>query len=110
MIPEIDTEAFATAHADGAVVIDVREPFEYIDGHVAGAELIPMAELPAALPRMPRGETVYLICATGNRSYHAAGWLRRAGVDAVSVAGGTSTWRNTGRHVVCGPHPVDQQA
>lgn len=36
MVPEIELAAFAAAHADGAVVIDVREPLEYVAGHVPG--------------------------------------------------------------------------
>ena len=39
---EVDLEAFAAAHADGATVIDVREPGEYVGGHVPGAVLMPM--------------------------------------------------------------------
>ena len=42
---EIDRPAFAAAHADGALVIDVREPMEYLAGHVPGARLIPMGQL-----------------------------------------------------------------
>jgi rhodanese-related sulfurtransferase len=33
-----------------------------------------------------------VICATGNRSLAAADWMARAGIDAWSVAGGTSRW------------------
>ncbi len=110
MIPEIDIHAFAAAHADGAVVIDVREPFEYVSGHVPGAQLVPMSQVHAHVPALPKGEPVYVICATGNRSYTAAGWLRTARIDAISVAGGTSAWVRQGRPVVRGPRADESAA
>lgn len=96
---EVDLETFAAAREGGAVVIDVREPYEYAAGHVPGATLLPLAEVPVRLNELPRGEKVYIICATGNRSLVAADWLAQAGVDAWSVAGGTSEWQRTGRPV-----------
>jgi rhodanese-related sulfurtransferase len=97
---EVDLDAFAMAHADGAVVIDVREPYEYASGHVPGAELVPLASLPARAGALPRRQPVYIICATGNRSLTAARFLAGHGVDARSVAGGTSRWMARGLPVV----------
>ena len=37
MRPEIDLTAFAATQSDGAFVVDVREPGEYVEGHVPGA-------------------------------------------------------------------------
>lgn len=99
---EINLDAFAAAHADGAVVIDVREPYEYAGGHVPAATLIPLASLPAATAGLPRGEPVFVICATGNRSLTAARFLAGHGIDARSVAGGTSDWLARGLPVVHG--------
>lgn len=99
---EIDQEAFARAHRDGAVVIDVREPEEYRAGHVPGARLIPLGVLPVRLDDVPTGQRVYVVCASGGRSAQATGLLRRAGVDAWSVAGGTSDWSRRGGAVATG--------
>lgn len=104
MVPEIDLQAFAAARADGAVVVDVREPSEYVAGHVPGAQLLPLERVRARLGDLPKGETVYVICASGSRSKTAASWLRTAGIDAISVAGGTGAWTGQGRPVVRGPH------
>jgi len=101
---EIDMTTFAAAHADGAVVIDVREPAEYVAGHVPGARLIPLGNLPAHLRELPRDRPVYVICASGNRSGAAADFLIRAGIDARSVAGGTHGWACSGRPIVRGRH------
>ncbi|MGN6574661.1 MAG: rhodanese-like domain-containing protein [Nocardioides sp.] len=99
---EIDIDQFAAAHADGAVVIDVREPGEYVSGHVPGARLIPMGQLPARMHEIDRHRPVHLVCATGNRSKSMATLLERNGFDVVNVNGGTSAWMQTGRPVVTG--------
>lgn len=96
---EVDLSTFVAAHADGAVVIDVREPFEYVSGHVPGAQLVPLSRLPQQATSFPRDGAVYIICATGNRSLAAADFLARFGVNALSVAGGTSAWIRSGRPV-----------
>lgn len=102
---EISLEKFASAHADGAAVIDVREPAEYIGGHVPGAVLMPMGQLPSRTGELDRSRPVYVICASGNRSGAMTDYLRQVGFDARSVAGGTSGWVRAGRPVVTGPRP-----
>ncbi|MGB2571897.1 rhodanese-like domain-containing protein [Micromonospora citrea] len=99
---EVNLAEFAAAHADGAVVVDVREPFEYVEGHVPGARPVPLGQLPAMVGTLPRNRPVYVICASGNRSLSAAQFLARAGIDARSVAGGTGGWVRSGRAVVTG--------
>jgi rhodanese-related sulfurtransferase len=99
---EVNLPAFAAAHASGAVVIDVREPHEYIAGHVPGARLLPLARLDRARTVLPRSEPIYVICASGNRSKSAADLLTRAGYEAYSVAGGTSAWMHAGHPVAYG--------
>jgi rhodanese-related sulfurtransferase len=101
---EVDLATFAARHRDGAPVIDVREPFEYIAGHVPGAELIPTGQLSQRIHDLPRDVPVYVVCASGNRSLTAAGHLIRAGIDAWSVAGGTSAWQRAGHPTVVGAH------
>ncbi len=93
---------FAAALADGATVVDVREPYEYVGGHVPGARLIPMGQLPSRIQELDRRQPVFVICASGNRSSAMADYLTRAGFDARSVEGGTSAWTSSGRPVVFG--------
>jgi rhodanese-related sulfurtransferase len=101
---EIDQQTFAAAHRDGAVVIDVREPSEYVEGHVPGARLMPLGQLSSHVGDLPRNVPVYVVCASGNRSLTAAGFLAAAGVDAWSVAGGTGAWIRSGHPVTRGMH------
>lgn len=102
MAREIALAAFAVAHAEGAFVVDVREPGEYRGGHVPGARLMPLATLPRHLDELPRDRPVYVVCASGHRSGNAADRMCASGVDAYSVAGGTGAWANSGRPVVPG--------
>jgi len=87
---EVNIEQFAAAHADGASVIDVREPMEYVGGHVPGAVLIPMGQLPSRTAELDRSRPLYVICATGNGSGAMTDYLRHVGFDAFSVAGGSA--------------------
>ncbi len=103
---EVDLDTFAAAHATGARVLDVRNPDEYEEMHVAGAVLIPLGELADRQSEVPEGEPLYVICAAGGRSLTAAKALVDAGHRAISVAGGTNGWAAAGRPVVAGADPA----
>ncbi len=104
-VPEVEITTFAERSASGAPVIDVREPDEYIAGHVPGAVLIPLGEVPERAAEVPADRTVYLICAKGGRSMRAAEHLAGLGRDVVNVAGGTTAWIEAGHPTVTGPTP-----
>lgn len=84
------------------VVVDVREPVEYVSGHAPKAASIPLGELVARVEELDRDETIYVICESGGRSAQAVEWLNTQGFDAVNVEGGTSAWRNAGLPVAKG--------
>jgi rhodanese-related sulfurtransferase len=73
-------------------LIDVREPHEYADGHVPGADPIPLMSVPQRVDELPTDRPVYVVCAVGGRSGQAAAFLAARGVDAVNVDGGTVEW------------------
>jgi rhodanese-related sulfurtransferase len=102
---EVDLDTFAEAHADGATVLDVRNPDEYEAAHVPGALLIPLGELVERQDEIPEAEPLYVICAVGGRSLAAAKALVDAGYDAVSVVGGTNGWIERGGDVITGAAP-----
>jgi molybdopterin/thiamine biosynthesis adenylyltransferase/rhodanese-related sulfurtransferase len=70
----------------GSVVVDVREPWEWDEGHVAGALHIPLAELPARLASdLPdRTAPLLLYCRSGHRSGRAAQFLDASGYSDVA--------------------------
>src|SRR4051794_18134037 len=91
--PEIDIETFAEARDQGAAVLDVREPEEYAEAHIPGVVHIPLSQLGNRLQEVPAGRPLYIVCAVGGRSLMAANALQnQAGIEAVSVAGGTNGW------------------
>ena len=99
--PEISLEAFAAEHENG-VTIDVRERAEFAQAHVPGAILMPMGQLASRLDEIDRSARVHVVCASGNRSKAMTDLLVAAGFDAVSVAGGTLAWLESGRAVGVG--------
>ena len=82
--------------AGEAALIDVREPREYDVARIAGAELIPMAAVPAQLQHLEALADAKLLivhCHHGVRSLNVVNWLRRQGVDnCVSMSGGIESW------------------
>jgi rhodanese-related sulfurtransferase len=91
-----DVAAALPADAD-AVLVDVREDFEWRKGHAEGARHIPLRQLPDHLDELPRNAPLYLICATGHRSANAARYLKQAGFERpINVRGGTVAWQRAG--------------
>jgi phage shock protein E len=77
-----------------AILIDVRTPDEYRDGHIPGVANIPLAELEKRLGEVPKDKKVVIICRTGNRSAQGTKLLRGKGFDnVVNSTGGMSTWK-----------------
>lgn len=102
-VPEIDVDELARLRAQGAALLDVRNPDEWEEARVPGAPLIPLGELAERADEAPAGEPLYVICAGGGRSARAAEHLRRLGRDAVNVAGGTKAWIEAGHPTESGP-------
>src|SRR5690606_10226025 len=95
---ERSAEAQATANAatlvaDGALLLDVRTPGEFADGHVAGALNIPVQELEARVAELDPARSVVVYCRSGNRSGTAASMLRARGFEVTDI-GPMSAWPN----------------
>ncbi|MBZ5739316.1 rhodanese-like domain-containing protein [Nocardioides mangrovi] len=102
MVHEIDVVQLDALLADGATVIDVREPDEYAAAHVAGTRLVPMGELGRHIGELLTARPVYLICRSGNRSGLMCQALGELGLEAVNVRGGLDAWVASGRPVAGG--------
>jgi len=107
-VPEIDVDQLADRLADGARVVDVREPDEYVEGHVPGAVLVPLATVPEHVDAFAGEGPTYVICKSGGRSMRACEFLASQGIEGlevVNVAGGTMAWIASGRDVAGGDQP-----
>lgn len=77
------------------LLLDCREPDEHALAAIAGARLIPMAEIPSSFTEIAAAEQerIVVICHHGVRSLHVARWLRGQGLGHVqSMAGGIDRW------------------
>src|SRR5262245_6014455 len=102
-IAEITVDDLDERLAEGALLIDVREPAEYDEAHIGGAVLVPLATVPEHLDAFATEGPVYVICRSGARSMRACEYVAAQGVEAVNVAGGTLAWIRSGRDYVTGP-------
>lgn len=78
---------------DGMAVLDVRRTVEFWEGHIAGAQNIPLQELPDRLDEVDRDTPLAVICAGGYRSSIACSLLARAGfTNVINAREGTEEW------------------
>jgi rhodanese-related sulfurtransferase len=79
------------------LLLDVREPDEWADGHAPGAVHIPMREVPRRLSELPRDRPIALICRGGPRSSLVGSVLLSHGfARLVNVWGGMTGWMEAG--------------
>lgn len=92
--------SFSESHSilqsgERVALLDVREEPEYITGHVAGAQLLPVDEITAetAAELIPSYDTPVLVCCrSGMRSARAARLLEKLGYRDVRNMGGLAGW------------------
>ncbi|MBV8717069.1 MAG: MBL fold metallo-hydrolase [Chloroflexi bacterium] len=83
-----------------ALVVDVREPSEYAEGHIPAAVSVPQAELALHLGEIPKQRDVLVACRSGGRSLASARFLKALGYDRVAnLEGGTMRWIEVGNPV-----------
>ncbi len=90
------------AWADPAlVVLDVRTPAEFAEGHVPGAINIPSAEVAARAAELPRDKDIVVYCRTGTRAEEALGVLGKSGFKRLfHLKGDYTRWTDEKRDVV----------
>ncbi|MBT8316691.1 MAG: rhodanese-like domain-containing protein [Lutibacter sp.] len=81
---------------EGAVVIDVRTPLEFSDGHVKGSKNIVLNNIPSAVDEIKGlNKKVIAVCRSGARSGQATSFLKKNGIDVIN--GGP--WQNVAKFV-----------
>ena len=84
---------------EGKVIIDVREPIEYLISEMPGAINIPLGELRQRLNDIPRDKDIVMNCAVGVRSYNGARVLMQSGFENVYVLEGGNSFYQSMMHV-----------
>ncbi len=99
-VENLGPEAFAKQlESSDGILIDVRTPDEYSQGHIAGARLMNFHD-PSFLENvaaLDTAETVYLYCRSGNRSSQAIKIMQEAGITGiVHLEKGINSWKAAG--------------
>jgi rhodanese-related sulfurtransferase len=85
---------------DDVVLLDVREPDEWVAGHAPGALHIPLGQIPDRFGELPQGADVVVVCHLGGRSARATAWLLEQGYACRNLTGGMVGYAATGRPLV----------
>ena len=86
--------------AGESVLLDVREQWEWDQGHAPGARLLPMSRLEEFAGDLPEDATLLVVCHSGQRSLQVTDALERAGYHAINVDGGMLAWQAAGGEIV----------
>ncbi len=73
-------------------IVDVREPFEFEEGHIAVATNIPLGDIDSNLSKFNRSKKIVVVCRSGVRSTSAANKLVTAGFEVFNMVGGMLDW------------------
>jgi len=79
------------------LVVDVRTPQEYMQGHLKGAINIPLSDLSLRMGELEKDRPILVYCQTGYRSAQASSILVKAGfVKIYNLEGGIMAWVSSG--------------
>ncbi|OZM58726.1 hypothetical protein CIB95_00265 [Lottiidibacillus patelloidae] len=95
-IAQINTDELASIMQgtnDNTIFIDVREPYEFEEGHINDMINMPLSSLEDNYEELPLDSEIVIICRSGNRSMKAANMLKKYGyTKLINVQGGISNW------------------
>jgi len=91
--PDINKGVMAYRNDNGAVLLDVRTPQEYREGHIPGSKNIPLQTIDKVDAVVENKDTtLYVYCYSGARSRQAASMLQHMGYTNVNNIGGISAY------------------
>jgi len=91
--PDINKGILEYRNTDGAVLLDVRTPQEYREGHIPGSNNIPLQQLENVEEIAENKDTVlYVYCHSGARSRQAVSLLKHMGYTNIHNIGGIAAY------------------
>ena len=94
---DVDADEVRAAFERGEIqLIDVREPYEYEAGHIAGVKHIELEHLAGRATEIDSERAVVFHCRVGRRSALATEAFRASGYKAYNMAGGIQAWAEEG--------------
>jgi rhodanese-related sulfurtransferase len=99
-VNEISPESLKVrlGNGDDLIVVDMRQAWEYQQGHIPGATHMFINEIPARLNELPKDTDIVFQCWHGNTSLQASAYLIENGWSAqrvASLSGGIAGWVQT---------------
>ncbi len=92
-VAEVSPEEARAKQQAGAVIVDVREPYELREGYIPGAVHIPLRSLSPRMKELDPSKEIVVVCRSGNRSITAVQFLQQGGFTQVSsMSGGMIDW------------------
>jgi rhodanese-related sulfurtransferase len=96
-VPGIQPAELPDRQAEGWMLLDVRNDYEWVQGRIEGSVHIPMDQVVARRDEI--GDRVVCICAVGARSARVAAYLIGQGREAVNLDGGIYAWADEMRPI-----------
>ena len=91
--PDINQGVKEYSTTDGAVLLDVRTPDEYRQGHIPGSKNVPLQSISKVAGMIDNKSTpIFVQCLSGVRSRQAAAILKQMGYTNVKNIGGISSY------------------
>lgn len=91
-----DNKDLSAVIREGAFLVDVRSPFEFVGGSVKGAVNIPLENIPNQLTKFRNKQNIVVFCRSGSRSSQAKNILEQNGFKNITNGG---TWQNVQQFV-----------
>ena len=99
LAPVVTPDRLAEELAEGAILLDVREPEETSCGIIPGAVTIPLSVLRDHISELPTGKKIILTyCKVGLRGYVAQRILAQNGFQVANLTGGYTSWEAAVTH------------
>ena len=87
--PDIHEGLARFRNTPGGILVDVRTPEEYAQGHLPGSLNIPLQNITQVEELVKdRDKPLFVYCHSGTRSRRAAGFFRKIGYEQVDDLGG----------------------
>ena len=92
--PDINKGVMEYRNTDGAVLLDVRTPQEYREGHIPGSKNVPLQTIDKVDAVVENKDTaLYVYCHSGARSRQAVSYLQHMGYTNVNNIGGITAYQ-----------------
>ena len=92
--PDINKGVMEYRNTDGAVLLDVRTPQEYREGHIPGSKNVPLQQLDKISSVIDNKDApMFVYCHSGARSRQAASMLQHMGYTNVNNIGGIAAYQ-----------------